>query len=160
MKLATNRAMPYHWLSAAGANPCLGTDGCASNNNLDMFEEAKTAALLQKFFWNDPTILPAPDALLMAATNGAKALGLPTGKLAVGAPADIILVSTKISCNTPLHNTASNLIYSCSGSAVGTTICNGAVLLLEREIPGEMEILAGAAKAAADLVKRAQDAPA
>jgi 5-methylthioadenosine/S-adenosylhomocysteine deaminase len=46
MKLATNRAMPYHWLSAAGANVCLGTDGCASNNNLDMFEEAKTAALL------------------------------------------------------------------------------------------------------------------
>lgn len=158
MKLATHRAMPYHWLAAAGANPCLGTDGCASNNNLDMFEEAKTAALLQKFFWNDPTILPAPDALLMAATNGATALGLPTGKLAIGAPADLILVSTKISCNIPLHNAASNLIYSCSGNAVETTICNGAVLMLEREVPGEMEILKGAAEAAGNLVKRADTA--
>ncbi len=65
MKLATNRAMPYHWLTSAGANVCLGTDGCASNNNLDMFEEMKTAALLQKFFWNDPTVLPAPEALAM-----------------------------------------------------------------------------------------------
>lgn len=158
MKLATNRAMPYHWLAAAGANPCLGTDGCASNNNLDMFEEAKTAALLQKFFWNNPTLLPAPEALAMAGKNGAKALGLSTGRLIAGAPADLILVSTNVPCNTPLHNTASNLAYSCSGSAVETTICNGAILMLEREIPGEAEILARAAEAARDLVKRAQAA--
>ncbi len=158
MKLATNRAMPYHWLAAAGANPCLGTDGCASNNNLDMFEEAKTAALLQKFFWNNPTLLPAPEALTMASKNGAKALGLSTGRLCIGAPADLILVSTNVPCNTPLHNTASNLVYSCSGSAVETTICNGAILMLEREIPGEAEILAQAAEAARDLVKRAQAA--
>ncbi len=59
MKLATHRAMPCHWLSRAGANVCLGTDGCASNNNLDMFEESKIAALLQKFYWNNPTVLPA-----------------------------------------------------------------------------------------------------
>jgi len=158
MKLATNRAMPYHWLAAAGANPCLGTDGCASNNNLDMFEEAKTAALLQKFFWNNPTLLPAPEALTMASKNGAKALGLSTGRLCIGAPADLILVSTNVPCNTPLHNTASNLVYSCSGSAVETTICNGAILMLEREIPGETEILAQAAEAAHELVKRAQAA--
>jgi 5-methylthioadenosine/S-adenosylhomocysteine deaminase len=158
MKLATNRAMPYHWLAAAGANPCLGTDGCASNNNLDMFEEAKTAALLQKFFWNDPTILPAPEALAMAGKNGAKALGLSTGRLAAGAPADLVLVSTNVPCNTPLHNAASNLAYSCSGSAVETTICNGAILMLEREIPGEEDILARAAEAASELVKRAQAA--
>jgi 5-methylthioadenosine/S-adenosylhomocysteine deaminase len=156
MKLATNRAMPYHWLTAAGANPCLGTDGCASNNNLDMFEEAKTAALLQKFFWNNPTQLPAPEALRMAGSNGAKALGLTTGKLAVGLPADIILVSTRTSRNTPLHNIASNLVYSCSGSSVETTICDGRVLMLEREVPGEEQVLAGAAQAASALVKRAQ----
>jgi len=158
MKLATHRAMPYPELLAAGANPCLGTDGCASNNNLDMFEEAKTAALLQKFFWNNPTILPAHEALAMATANGAKALGFPTGKLAVGAPADIVLVSTAAACNTPLHSATSNLIYACNGGTVETTICNGRVLMLDREIPGEAEILTGAGNAARELVKRAQSA--
>jgi len=154
MKLATNRAMPYGQLVAAGANACLGTDGCASNNNLDMFEEMKTAALLQKFFWNDPTLLPAPAALAMATTNGAKALDFGTGTLSAGAPADIVLVSTRTTCNTPLHNATSNLVYSCSGAAVETTICDGRVLMLNHEIPGEEKIRACAAKAAHDLVNR------
>jgi 5-methylthioadenosine/S-adenosylhomocysteine deaminase len=154
MKLATNRAMPYHWLSQAGANVCLGTDGCASNNNLDMFEEAKTAALLQKFSWNDPTLLPAHEALAMATANGAQGLGLATGRLGAGMPADIILVSSLTACNTPRHNAISNLVYSCNGGAVETTICDGRVLMLEREIPDEEQILSGAAQAAADLVRR------
>lgn len=158
MKLATNRAMPIRQLMAAGANVCLGTDGCASNNNLDMFEEMKTAALLQKFFWNDPTVLPAPVALAMATTNGAKALGFGTGTLSAGSPADIVLVSARTACNTPLHNATSNLVYSCNGAAVETTICDGRVLMLNREIPGEDEILAGAAKAAHELVSRSQSA--
>ncbi len=158
MKLATNRAMPCHWLSAAGANVCLGTDGCASNNNLDLFEEAKAAALLQKFFWNNPVVLPAPEALAMATSNGARALGFPTGRLASGAPADIVLVTTAMACNTPMHNPTSNLVYSCSGGAVETTICNGRVLMLDREVPGEDEVLKGATAAARDLVKRSQTA--
>jgi 5-methylthioadenosine/S-adenosylhomocysteine deaminase len=155
MKLATNRAMPYHWLSEAGANITLGTDGCASNNNLDMFGAARTAALLQKFFWNNPTLLPAPEALSMATANGAKALGLPTGRLVKGAPADIVLVASRTAANTPLHNATSNLVYSCSGGDVETTICNGRVLMLNREVPGEETVLAGATAAACGLVKRA-----
>jgi 5-methylthioadenosine/S-adenosylhomocysteine deaminase len=158
MKLATHRAMPVSQLAAAGANVCLGTDGCASNNNLDMFEEMKTAALLQKFFWNDPTLLPAPDALSMATTSGAQALGFGTGTLTVGAPADIVLVTTRTACNIPLHNITSNLVYSCSGAAVETTICDGRILMLNREIPGEDEILAGAAQAARELVSRSSSA--
>lgn len=158
MKLATNRAMPYHWLRAAGANVCLGTDGCASNNNLDMFEEAKTAALLQKFSWNNPVLLPAHEALLMATANGARGLGLATGALVAGTPADIILVSTRIACNTPLHNATSNLVYSCNGGAVETTLCDGRVLMLDREVPGEAEVLSGASAAAQELVRRAQSA--
>jgi 5-methylthioadenosine/S-adenosylhomocysteine deaminase len=156
MKLATHRAMPCRELSRAGANVCIGTDGCASNNNLDLFEEIKIAALLQKFFWNDPTVLPAPEALRMATANGAQALGFGAGTLAAGAPADLILVSTRTPANTPLHNAASNLVYACSGSAVETTICNGRVLMFDREIPGEEAILNEAAGAAALLVKRAQ----
>ncbi|MFA5268491.1 MAG: amidohydrolase family protein [Methanoregula sp.] len=158
MKLATNRAMPYHWLNPAGVNTCLGTDGCASNNNLDMFEEAKTAALLQKFSWNNPTLLPAHEALAMATVNGAKGLGLATGMLVAGAPADLILVSARTACNTPLHNATSNLVYSCSGGAVETTICDGRVLMLDREVPGEEQILSEATKAAQELVRRAQSA--
>ena len=158
MKLATNRAMPYHWLKAAGVNVCLGTDGCASNNNLDMFGEIKTAALLQKFSWNDPTLLPAHEALAMATANGAKGLGLATGTLVAGAPADIILVTARTACNTPLHNAISNLVYSCNGGTVGTTICDGRVLMLDREVPGEEQILSEAATAAQELVRRAQSA--
>jgi len=154
MKLATNRALPYHWLSAAGANVCLGTDGCASNNNLDMLEEVKTAALLQKFYWNDPTLLPAPAALSMATVHGAQALGLGSGTIRPGAPADIILLSARTVCNTPLHNAASNIVYSCSGASVRTTICDGRILMLDARVPGEQEILAGAQKAASDLVRR------
>jgi len=158
MKLATNRAMPYRALSGAGANICLGTDGCASNNNLDMFGEVKIAALLQKFYWNSPTLLPAPEALAMATVNGANALGFGTGTLAAGAPADIILVTARAACNTPLHNATSNIVYSCSGGSVETTICNGRVLMLNHEVPGEEEILSAAAGAALGLVKRAQSA--
>jgi len=157
MKLATHRAMPYPWLSAAGVNVCLGTDGCASNNNLDLFEEAKIAALLQKFFWNDPTILPAHEALAMATAHGAEALGFGTGRLAVGAAADIVLINTRRICNTPLHNVTSNLVYSCNGGAVETTICDGKVLMLEGDIPGEAAIRESAARAAYDLVGRARN---
>jgi 5-methylthioadenosine/S-adenosylhomocysteine deaminase len=156
MKLATNRAMPYPALAAAGANACLGTDGCSSNNNLDMFEEMKIAALIQKFFWNNPTILPAPEALAMATANGAKALGLATGRLVAGTPADIILVSRRDACNVPLHNAASNLVYACNGCSVETTICNGRVLMLDRGIPDEANIVNGAAEAAFGLVERAK----
>jgi len=157
MKLATHRAMPYPWLSAAGVNVCLGTDGCASNNNLDMFEEAKISALLQKFYWNDPTILPAHEALAMATVNGADALGFGTGRLRKGAAADIVLVNTQRVCNTPLHNPISNLVYSCNGGAVETTICDGKVLMLDGEIPGEAAIRESASFAAYELVRRAQN---
>ena len=157
MKLATHRAMPYPWLSASGVNVCLGTDGCASNNNLDLFEEAKIAALLQKFYWNDPTVLPASEALAMATFHGAEALGFGTGRLMAGAAADIVLVSTRGACNTPLHNAASNLVYSCNGGAVETTICDGKVLMLEGLIPGEEVVRESAAAAARDLVSRVQE---
>jgi 5-methylthioadenosine/S-adenosylhomocysteine deaminase len=157
MKLATNRATPCRQLSDEGANVCLGTDGAASNNSLDMFKEARTAALLQKFFWNNPTLLPAQEALAMATEHGGKALGFGTGKLTVGAPADIVLVTTHTACNTPLHNASSNLVYSCCGDSVETTICDGKILMLEREIPGEREILIQAAQSACALIDRARN---
>jgi len=154
MKLAVNRAMPYHWLKEEGANLSFGTDGCASNNNLDLFEEMKVGALLQKFYWNSQTLLSAEEALSMATTGGARALGLGNGTLERGVPADIILLDMDAVCNTPFHNLASNMVYACQGNAVSTVICNGKVLMKDRIIPGEDEILQDAAKSASDLVKR------
>lgn len=159
MKLAVHRAMPSAWLKDAGAGVCLGTDGCASNNNLDMFEEMKFAALLQKFFWNSQTLLPADQVLRMATANGAAAMGFDGGRLEKGAAADIVLLDRNAVCNTPLHNPVSNAVYSCNGSVVTTVICQGRVLMQDRIVPGEEEILAGARAAATNLLARAADAP-
>jgi 5-methylthioadenosine/S-adenosylhomocysteine deaminase len=157
MKLAVNRAMPYHWLKAAGANVALGTDGCSSNNNLDLMEEMKFAALLQKFAWNSPTLLPAGEAIEMATAAGARALGTGPGTLTVGAPADIVLLDARAVCNTPLFHADSNAVYACNGGAVMTVLCQGRILMHEREVPGEEEIVREAAAAARSLVDRAQD---
>ncbi|MDD5418217.1 MAG: amidohydrolase family protein [Methanomicrobiaceae archaeon] len=158
MKLAVNRAMPYHWLKEAGANVTLGTDGCASNNSLDMLEEMKFASLLQKFAWNSQTLLPADEAIAMATSAGAHALGTGPGLLAATAPADIVLVDRRAVCNVPLHHTDSNIVYACSGAAVRTVLCSGRVVMFERVVPGEEAILAGAAEAAAALVRRREEA--
>ncbi|HOT94632.1 MAG TPA: amidohydrolase family protein [Methanoregulaceae archaeon] len=155
MKLSTGRAMPYPALRAAGARVALGTDGCASNNNLDLFEEMKIAALLQKFAWNDPTTLPAREALALATVHGHRALGLGGGLLEPGAPADLILVETHIPSTTPLFEVASSAVYACSGCAVTTTICDGRVLMHERFVPGSEEVLVNAARSAHLLVERA-----
>lgn len=155
MKLATGRAMPYPALKRAGTRVALGTDGAASNNSLDLFAEMKTAALLQKFAWDDPTVLPAHEALALATLNAHAALGLPGGRLEPGAPADLVLVETAIPCNTPLHNAVSNAVYACPGASVTTTICNGRVLMHERVVPGADEVLSRAAAAARTLVERA-----
>lgn len=155
MKLATGRAMPYPSLRSAGVNVALATDGCSSNNNLDLFEEMKVAAIGQKFFWKQDTLLPAEEALSMATSCGAKALGIPGGSIAVGQAADIVLVSLDHPSMVPLHNPVSNLVYSASGCQVSTVLCNGRVLMHEKEIPGETAILSGAADAAAGLLNRA-----
>lgn len=155
MKLAVNRALPYPLMKKYHVNMTLGTDGCASNNNLDLFEVMKFSALLQKFAWNSPVLLPAQEAIAMATSHGAKALGFEPTLIQEGANADIILVSRQCVCNTPLHNIESNIVYACNGNAVTTVICDGRVLMHERCIPEEKEIIKGATKAADDVLKKA-----
>ena len=155
MKLATGRAMPYPALRAAGAHVALATDGCSSNNNLDLLEEMKVAAIGQKFFWNQDTILPAGEALEMATAGGARALGIPGGELAVGKAGDIVLIRTDHPSMVPLHNPVSNLVYAASGGLVSTVICAGRVLMHNGVIPGEEEILIRATERAAGLLSRA-----
>jgi 5-methylthioadenosine/S-adenosylhomocysteine deaminase len=156
MKLATGRALPYAELKSAGGRVCLGTDGCSSNNNLDMFEEMKFAALFQKSFWNQDVILPAPETLEMATVCGAQAMGLKSGILAPGFPADIVLVSLDHPSMVPLYHDVSNLVYAANGSMVETVLCDGALLMYQREVPGEKEILSEAAKTAQDLISRGE----
>ncbi|MDD1724472.1 MAG: amidohydrolase family protein [Methanospirillum sp.] len=155
MKLATGRAMPYHWLRDAGVNMGLGTDGCSSNNNLDMFEEMKTAAICQKFFWNSDTMLPAGEALAMGSSGGAKALGYRGGELKRGMPADICLLTLNRPSMVPLHNPVSNMVYAAGSASVETVICNGRVLMHQGCIPGEDAVIACARSSALDLLKRA-----
>ncbi|WP_319506825.1 amidohydrolase family protein [uncultured Methanolobus sp.] len=133
MKLASG-ICPVAKLLDAGANVCIGTDGCASNNNLDMFEEMRTAALLQKVSMMDPTVLPARKVLEMATINGAKALGIKSGMLKEGYNADMIIVDMNKPHLTPVYDVASHLVYAASGKDVKTTIVNGKVLMEEGKV--------------------------
>ena len=93
-KLASGYRFLYNELRDAGANVCIGTDGCASSNNLDMLEAMKTSAILQKAWREDPSALPLGELVGMATVNGAKALRFNGGVLAEGAAADISIVDT------------------------------------------------------------------
>ncbi|MBP2030471.1 5-methylthioadenosine/S-adenosylhomocysteine deaminase [Methanohalophilus levihalophilus] len=128
MKLASGIA-PVPELLDRGVNVSLGTDGCASNNNLDMFEEMKMAALLHKVNSMDPTVVDARTVLEMATVNGAQALGIQAGMLKEGNFADLIIVDMNQPHLTPLYDVASHLVYSARGSDVVTTIVNGQLLM-------------------------------
>ncbi len=113
LKLASGFC-PVAKLLDAGVNVCLGTDGAASNNDLDMFGEMRTAALLAKAVANDASALPAASALRMATINGAKALGIDdqTGSLEVGKAADLVAVNLGGLDSQPIYNPLSQLIYA------------------------------------------------
>lgn len=155
MKLASGTAPVYKMLER-GVNVSLGTDGCASNNNLDLFEEMKTAALLHKLSTGNPTALPARQVLEMATVNGAKALGTKTGMLKVGMKADMIIVDMKKPHLTPCFDVPSHLVYSAKGSDVRTTIVDGKILMDDYRVLvlDEQKVLEEAQKAAEELVAR------
>lgn len=142
MKLASGIAPVTEYLQK-GINVSIGTDGVSSNNNLDMFSEMKLTALLQKVNQLDPRVLPTWDTFNMATKNGAKALGLNTGIIEEGKLADIIMVDTLVPHMTPVRNALSNIIYSSLGTDVDTVICNGKILLENKELKtiNEQEII-------------------
>ena len=110
----------------------IGTDGPASNNNMDMLEEMKITALLQKVTTMDPTVLNAEEVFKMATINGAKSLGLEDqiGSIEVGKKAGtIILIDAKSPQLTPFRNPISHIVYSANGGNVDTVICNGEILM-------------------------------
>ncbi|MGV8075016.1 MAG: amidohydrolase [Syntrophobacteraceae bacterium] len=135
MKLASGIA-PVPRLLEMGVNVALGTDGCASNNDLDLFGEMDTCAKLHKVATLDPTVLPAATVLKMATTNGAAALGLgdKIGALEVGRLADLIVVDFEKPHLTPLYEPTSHLIYAAAGSDVRHSIVNGRLVMEDRKI--------------------------
>jgi 5-methylthioadenosine/S-adenosylhomocysteine deaminase len=109
----------------------LGTDGAASNNNLDLFLEMDTAAKLHKVATLDPTVLDAERLLRMATIEGARALGLAEriGSIEPGKKADLILIDTRKPHLTPMYHAASQLVYAARGSDVATVIVDGRILM-------------------------------
>ncbi len=135
MKLASGVA-PVPELIDRGVCVGIGTDGCASNNNLDLFSEMDTVAKLHKVNTLDPTVLPADIVLRMATIDGARALGLADriGSLEVGKKADLIVINTQKSHLTPMYQPVSHMVYAARGSDVDTTVINGRIVMENRRL--------------------------
>jgi 5-methylthioadenosine/S-adenosylhomocysteine deaminase len=140
MKLASGGPMRYGEMHRRGVNVVLGTDGAASNNSIDLFEEMKFAALMAKHASGDPTTLPAGEAIALATSHAEQAFRVGAGSLAAGSLADIVLVDLDSPYLFPGHDLAADLVYSAHGRAVTTTICDGQVLMADGVIADEADI--------------------
>jgi 5-methylthioadenosine/S-adenosylhomocysteine deaminase len=135
MKLASGVA-PIPRLLNEGICVGMGTDGCASNNDLDLFLEMDSVAKVHKAKTLDPTVMDALTVLKMATINGARALGLDQtiGSLEIGKKADLIIIDTNKPHLTPMYNPVSHLVYAAMGSDVTTSIINGNVVMENGQI--------------------------
>jgi 5-methylthioadenosine/S-adenosylhomocysteine deaminase len=133
MKLASGIA-PVPELLKNGITVGIGTDGCASNNNLDLFQEMDTVAKLHKVNTLDPTVMDAQTVVRMATIDGARVLGLEDqiGSLERGKRADVIIIDMRQPHLIPMYNVYSHLVYAVSGHDVVTAIVNGRVLMEDR----------------------------
>ena len=143
-KLASGYRFRYNELRDAGANVCIGTDGCASSNNLDMLEAMKTSALFQKAWRNDPKALPLDELIRLATVNGAKALSLNTGAIEEGRLADILIVNTDNSFFLSPAGFLSNFVYSAHSDCIEYVIAGGKFVMRNRKVKDEAQILASA----------------
>jgi 5-methylthioadenosine/S-adenosylhomocysteine deaminase len=151
MKLASGTAPVPQYL-AAGVATGLGTDGAASNNDLDMFEAMRQAAFLHKLTSKDPRMLSARTALEMATLGGARVIGQEKrlGSLETGKLADLVIVRMDRPRQTPMYDPISHLVYVTRGDDVDTTIVNGRVLMQDGKVLtlNEASVLAAANEAA------------
>jgi len=133
MKLASGMA-PVQRMLDAGVPVGLGTDGAGSNNDLDMFDEMRDAAMLGKLAADDASAVAAPSVVEMATAGSADAVGLPGGRIEAGAAADLAVVDLEKEHLTPDHDVVSHLVYAVKGSDVRHTVCDGEVLMRDREL--------------------------
>ncbi len=154
MKLASGKVFRYEDMKKAGLTIAIGTDGTASNNNLDMLESAKFASLHQKVQSGDPTVMPADEVFKMLTETAEVFTGLKIGKIEEGYLADMCLVKLNTPEMMPNHNYISNLIYSANGNAVDTVICNGKIVMEDRNVPSEQEVYDNLPKIVESLINR------
>jgi len=135
MKLASGVA-PIPDLLKRGVPVGLGTDGCASNNNLDLFQEMDFAAKVHKVHRLDPTVMPAETVLEMATQGGARVLGMEAeiGSLEVGKKADVIVVDLNRPHLQPVYNVVSHLVYAATGADVRDVIIDGKIVMQNRQL--------------------------
>jgi 5-methylthioadenosine/S-adenosylhomocysteine deaminase len=143
----------FRALAAAGVNITFGTDGTASNDSLSMFDEMKFGALGAKNEYNSPTACSVNEIFKCATCNAAAAFNINAGVIAEGKKADLLLIDLDTPMMVADHNLLSNIVYAADSSCVDTVICNGKVLMQNRIVPGEKEIIAQARSAAAGLLK-------
>ena len=144
LKLASGYRFRYNELRDAGARICIGTDGAASSNNLDLLEAMKTSALVQKAYRRDPAALPLPELLDMATVNGARALGIDSGVIAEGKQADLSIVNLDDVRFLSPGDFLGNLVYSAHSDCIESVIAGGRFVMRDRCVPGEKDILAAA----------------
>jgi 5-methylthioadenosine/S-adenosylhomocysteine deaminase len=154
LKLSVGKTLPYELVQGKGIPFCLGTDGCSSNNHLDMFGTMKFASLLAKLFTDDPTFLPARATFETATSTAARIFGLGRWEIEEGAATDIILIDKKRPEFVPGFDIYSDLVYAANGYAVDTVISMGRVLMENRHVEGEEEIMEAAGRAARNLCMR------
>ena len=156
MKLASGMA-PVQAMLDAGVTVGLGTDGAASNNDLDLFDEMRDAAMLGKLAAEDASAVAAPDVVRMATEGSARAAGLPVGRVEAGGVADFAVVDFEKPHLTPAHDFVSHLVYAARGSDVRHTLCDGRVLVEDGEVTAldEAAVRKRASEHAAALLDRA-----
>jgi 5-methylthioadenosine/S-adenosylhomocysteine deaminase len=146
LKLAGSEIFPYALARRAGVAVGLGTDGASSNNSLDLLADLKVFALVQKHAAQDPTVLPAPEALAVAQGRLSPLLG---GRpIAVGAPADFLLIDHTLPELNP-GPLVDNLVYAGTGHVVDTTVVAGRVLMHHRQVDGADDVIREARRCAA-----------
>lgn len=141
MKLAVSNAFDFKAAQDRKIPVTLGTDGCSSNNNLNMFDEMKTAALLQKHHFKNALQMTAQEVYDSATKVGFKSFGIDAGVVEEGKLADLMLVDLKKPEMNPRHSMVSNMVYSATPEVVNTTICDGEILMQDRIIKDEEKII-------------------
>lgn len=156
MKLASGYRFKIEEMWQKGIRVGIGTDGTSSSNNLDMFTAMKLTSFLAKAWSGDPKQAKAEDVFRAATRSGAEILGIEAGLIKAGALADLALLRLDIPEMTPCHNLVSNVVYSANGSAVDTLIVDGKVLMRDRKVPDEEQVMSEAREVARQLFERSQ----
>lgn len=152
LKLASGNGFRYKDMKERGIPVVIGTDGPSSGNNLDILEAMKVASLNGKSYYNDPTIWNTEETFECVCKYNERMTGWKTGKIEEGYLADLSLVNLLLPEMTPNFNLISNLVYSANGSCIDTVICDGKILMENRKVPGEEEILAKSGEVAVNLI--------